>query len=164
MIKVRQSGHHDVDIREIVHSLNFSEEHYPVPVIQGEVAFTTAAPAFPATNIWGALAVDRNEFRRIVPDRRWYLYAAGLVHPHDANTATVALQYLDNSGTLTSIGTVTQAGNAYVKRVMGPFDLFTVVNNTEAIPVIALTAQKSAGANGSLFGWTMWVRYLSSTA
>ena len=110
----------------------------------------------------GAYAVDRSIFRERLPDDRWWVYAAGWVDPKDANTATISLRYEKDDGTTILLGSVTQARAGRVKKSMGPFDVFGTasVPAGETIPIIRLGAQKSAGIDGELDGWTIWVRLL----
>jgi hypothetical protein len=161
MIKVVHTGQVAEDTRRIIHALNFSEAiHAVTPSL---AAFSTGAPALGA-NLVGGLVVDRSIFRTVLPDARWFVYAAGLVNPGDGNTATVALQYVKDTGVLVMLGSATAVGAGWAKLSMGPFDVFGTagVPAGETIPAIVMTAQKNAGVNGTLSAWTIWTRFLAS--
>jgi hypothetical protein len=115
--------------------------------------------------VFGGLAVDREVFRRRLPDYRWYVYAAGLVDPRDANTATLELVYHLDDNTLVSLGSITQAGAGMVKRELGPFDVFNTpgVPAGETIPIVRLRATKTAGVPGEVVAWVIWNRFLAYT-
>ena len=121
-----------------------------------------AATFSTAGKLFDGYAVNRSVFRELLPDHRWYLYAAGLVNPNDANTATISLRYQKYDTTTVTLGSVTQAGSGLVKKSMGPFDLFAVggVPMTETVVVIRLNAQKSAGVDGTIECWNIWLRLL----
>lgn len=119
--------------------------------------FTTSGKYF------GGLAVDRSVFRRLLPDYRWYVYAAGLVNPGDANVATLSLRYQrDSTSTFDTLGSETFTGAGLVKFEMGPYDVFGTagVPAGETIPIIRFHAAKDAGADGEVAAVTGWVRYL----
>lgn len=119
-------------------------------------AFGTAGTTF------GGFVIDRETFRRLLPDDRWVLYAAGFVNPNDGNTATISLVYQKNDGTLVTLpGAITQSGGGLIKRVMGPVDLYASPGvPAENIPVVRIHAAKNAGVDGELFSWTLWLRLL----
>jgi hypothetical protein len=116
--------------------------------------------------LFGGVAVDRDTFRRRLPDARWLAYAAGWVDPGDANTATISLRYEKDDGTTVLLGSVTQAGAGRVKKLIGPVDVFGTggVPAGEAVPMVRIAAQKAAGVNGTLENWTLWIRYLAPKA
>lgn len=117
-----------------------------------------------AGRILGGWSVDRSVFRQRLPDARWYVYAAGLVNPGDANTATLTLRYVKDDGTTVTLGTNASTGATLQKRVMGPFSLFGTggVPAGETVVVIELHGVKSAGVDGTARHWTCWTRYLPS--
>lgn len=112
---------------------------------------------------FGGVAVDRSVFRELLPDHRWYLYAAGMVSAGDTNTATISLRYVKDDATTVTLGdTATHSTATLTKKELGPIDLFAEagVPNTENIVVVALHAIKASGANGTLGPWTLWLRLL----
>ena len=114
--------------------------------------------------LFDAVTVDRSVFRKLLPDARWFAYGSGWVNPGDANTATVELCYEKDDGTIVVLGSVTQAGAGLVKKQLGPFDVFATagVPAGETIPSLRLRGAKTAGANGDLANWTVWLRLLPS--
>lgn len=162
MIKVVQTGNPLEDVRRLAHSVNFSEAILAFPAVGSVEAFTTAAPTL-VVNSFGGVAVDRSVFRRLLPDARWAIYAAGYLETNDGSNATVGLAYQTDAGALVSLGTVT-VSTPGGKFALGPFDLFGTggVPNTETVPIIRLTAQKAAGVNGEIMASCVWVRYLPS--
>lgn len=114
---------------------------------------------------FGGFAVDRSVFRRLLPDYKWYLYAAGLVSAGDTNTATIKLIYVeDTTGTTHDLGSVTHNTASVVKKALGPIDLFAAagVPNDEDVVVVRLYAEKDAGVDGTVDTWTVWLRLLPS--
>lgn len=117
--------------------------------------FTTTGKTF------GGLSLDRTVFRKLLPDARWMVYAAGWVNPNDANTATISLVYEKDDGSQVTLGSTTQAGSGKVKKGLGPFDVFgTAGVPAEAIAVVRLMAQKTAGVDGTAEAWTMGYHFL----
>lgn len=119
-------------------------------------AFGTSGTAF------GGGSIDRSVFRTLLPDWKWYVYAAGRVNAGDTNVATVFLQQLEDDGTVNTLGSVTHNTATTTKKAMGPFDLFATagVPNTEDIVTLRLFAQKDTGADGAVTDWTIWLRLL----
>lgn len=119
--------------------------------------FTTAGTTY------GGFAVERDVFRRRLPDDRWYVYAAGLIDPRDANVATAELVYHKDDNTLVSLVSDTATGAGTVKLALGPVDLFAAaIPAGEAIPVVRLRFTKNAGVDGECLVWTIWTRFLAS--
>ncbi len=111
---------------------------------------------------FGAIAVDRAVFRRLLPDARWLVYAAGWCDPGDGNDAIVELIYERDDESVVVLGAATFSGAGRSKRLLGPVDLFATsgVPAGEAVPMIRLRARKTAGLDGSLDGWVAWLRLL----
>lgn len=119
-------------------------------------------PTFGTTpRLFGGYMVDRAEVRRLIPDARWFVYAAGWVDPKDGSTATVEIVYEKDDGSVVVLGSVTQAGAGRVKVKMGPFDVFAVagVPGGEEIPSLRLRASKDGGVNGEVDGWCLRLRF-----
>lgn len=119
-----------------------------------------------AGRTFGGLSVDRSVFRELLPDARWYVYAAGMVDPGDGNVATLSLIYVeDTTGTTHTLGSTTKTGAGLVKFDMGPFDVFGTsgVPAGEDVPVIQFKAAKDAGVDGTVSAVTLWVRFLPAT-
>jgi len=113
--------------------------------------------------LFGGVAVDRTVFRELLPDHRWYAYAAGLVDPGDANIATLSLVYVENTTSTThTLGSTTKTGAGQVKFTLGPFDVFGTagVPAGEDVPVVRFKAIKDAGVDGAVEAVTLWLRYL----
>lgn len=110
----------------------------------------------------GGLTIDRVTFRELLPDYKWYVYAAGLVNPGDANVATLDLRYTKDDITTVVLGSTTATGAAWAKFSLGPFDVFgtATVPNTESIACVRFTAVKDAGATGSVQAVCIWTRFL----
>lgn len=121
-------------------------------------------PTFDTTGqTFGGLVIDRSVFRELLPDWKWYLYAAGTVSAGDTNTATISLRYVKDDATTVTLGdTATHNTATSTKKELGPIDLFAEagVPATENIVVVALHAVKDTGANGTLGPWTLWLRLL----
>lgn len=132
------------------------------PVLHPVTAGVPVATFDTSTTVLGGLSIDRFTFRELLPDRRWYVYAAGLVNPADANTATLALVYVKDDMTTVSLGSTTKAGAGWVKFALGPFDVFgtATVPAAESIACVRFTAVKSAGAAGSVEAVCIWTRFL----
>jgi hypothetical protein len=111
---------------------------------------------------YGGFAVDRAVFRRLLPDDRWLVYAAGLLSAGDANTATARLVYQKDNGTQIALGMATTTGSTEVKSRIGPVDLFGTagVPAGEDVPVIRMQFQKDAGVDGTCLAWNIWLRFL----
>lgn len=124
----------------------------------------TGAPAeeFSGWTAYGGLTIDRSVFRELLPDYKWYVYAAGLVDPGDANTATIGLDYTKDNMVSVSLGSTTKSGSGWVKFSMGPFDVFGTsgVPTTETVACVRLSAQKSGGTSGYLDAVCIWTRFL----
>ena len=161
MIPVIQTGNVPADIRNLTRSITFSEDVLAFPAVGSVETFTTTAPVL-GTNTFGGVAVDRSVFRKLLKDDRWLIYAAGWVDLNDGNGGTIGLQYVTNAGALVSLGTI-GVGGAAGKFAMGPFEVFTGGVPFETIPLIVLTAQKTAGVAGELTCCVIWVRYLPSS-
>jgi hypothetical protein len=161
--RIVSSGNDRDDLRRVVQTLNFSE--YIVPVTAIGSPETLAA----ATAHYGGVAVDRDVFRRLLPDDRWLVYAAGEVEPPAAGTATLALVYDtgDHTGGVatpgaTVLGAIAAIGPGGVNRkvLLGPFDVFTPLGTqapTERIPIVRLRCVSTA-ASTILQAWTIWLR------
>lgn len=169
MIPVIQTADTMETLRRVVHSINFSEDVFAFPIIPVKTAFMTAAPSvLTGTNAWVGVAVDRATFRKRLKDKRWALYAAGALDNGDANGTTLTLVYVKDDGSLVTLGTPTTVpgGAGFQKIMLGPVDVFgsAGVPAGESVPMLGLTAQKAAGANGALTGWCLWLRLLPPTA
>lgn len=161
MIKVVQTSDPLDDTRRLIHSVNYSEVIRVVSVVDKEEVFGLAPGV-----VYGGLAVDRSVFRMLQPDARWLVYGAGWVNPTDgANGVTITIQYeTDAPGTVVVLGTLAvPAGVAYVKRALGPFDIFNTatVPQGETIPIITLKATKLTAGTGELRDWCLWFRFLA---
>lgn len=168
MIPVIQSGRADEDLRRVIHSINFSEDVLAFPMIPVAQGFSTDMPttAFGGVNLWIGCSVDRSIFRERLKDSRWAVYAAGIVDTVDANAAVLGLVYVTDAGVIVPLGGIgILAGPGFAKAQMGPFDVFGTagVPPNEVIPMLGMTAQKTAGGNGALLGWTLWIRFLPPT-
>lgn len=121
-------------------------------------------PTFSSSGrVFGGLSVDRSVFRTLLPDAKWYVYAAGMVDPGDANVATLSLRYVENTtGTTHTLGSTTATGAGLVKFTLGPLDVFGTggVPGGENVPVLQFHAVKDAGADGTVQAVTLWLRFL----
>jgi len=164
MIKVMETGDARQDTRRLIHSVNYSEE-IRVVAVQDPVSPVAVAATFLGDSYSTmGLAVDRSVFRRLQPDARWLVYAAGFADPGDANILTIDLVYQSAAVGLILLGSTTRTGAGFVKVGFGPFDVFTPggpVAPTEAIPIIRLGARKNVGATGALAVWNIWLRLLA---
>jgi|SRR5215469_10722215 len=160
MIKVTQHGTVEERLRKLEHSVNFSEWIHAFPCADQATAIVTGGGSF----FFGGIAVDRSVFRKLLPDARWLVYAAGLAAAGDANPLTVALSYRSDGGGVTTLGSTTTSVAALTKVSLGPFDVFATggVPAGETIPVIRLFASKGVGANGSIVAWNIWLRLLAN--
>ncbi len=157
--KLVQTGDARDTLRRVVHASNFS------PVV-------LAFPLGPApetvidinVNDLGAISVDRAVFRRLLPDDRWYVYAAGRVDPSDNDGVTVELAYVKDDNTAVVLGGATWTGAGMLKKALGPFDLFGTVGvpRTENIVVVRLQATKLVASTAEMRDWTLWLRLLPS--
>ena len=118
--------------------------------------FTTAGRTL------GGLLIDRAEFRPRLADARWFVYAAGWVDPMDVNVATISIRYELDNKTQIVLGSVTASGAGFVKKAMGPFDMFATagVPAGETIVALRLHAIKDLGVDGQIEAWTLYVRFL----
>jgi hypothetical protein len=160
VIPVSSTSSLEERVRRIEHSINYSEVDLPFPALTGPALDVVAGA--PAGS--GGIAVDRSIFRRLLPDARWVVYAAGLVNPQDANIATVSLVYTTDAIANVTLGSVTATGAGFSKKSMGPFDVFGTggVPAGETIPVIRLVMSKNAGTDALFQTWTIWLRLLAN--
>lgn len=159
MIKVAPIGTTQDRVRRLEHAINFSPLELPFPAVGQEVTV-----AGPGTTTFGGLSVDRSVFRQLLPDDRWLIYAAGWLDPGDANGAMISLAYQKDNAIFVPLGSSTFVGAGYLKRTLGPFDLFATagVPPGEQIPVVRFACQKLVGGNAFVNTWTVWARFLSS--
>lgn len=157
MIPVHPTGDLARDTRDIIHSINHSETVLPLSIAPGSTAIVSGAAAVTL----GGCHVDRTVFRKLLPDDRWLIYAAGEVNPGDGNALTITLRYSAANGTLTTLGTIGPTGAGVTKVAMGPFDVFATVPPTDPIPGFVLQAAKAAGVNGTAARWCLWLRLLT---
>lgn len=164
MIKVVQThANPEETLRRLVHAANFSEENRGFVAIGAVVTVTFVGGA----QAFGGCTVDRRVFRKLLPDDRWYIYAAGIVNPTDANGVTIDLEYIPGSsgaaiGAALLLGTATYVGAGAIKQTLGPFDLYATASKADDTPVIRLKATKLVGATCTLSNWNVWVRFLPS--
>jgi len=159
MIKVVRTSDPLDDTRRLIHSINYSEAIHVVSVVFQAQAIPLAPGA-----MYGGLAVDRSVFRKLMPDARWLVYAAGWINPLDAAGGTVEIVYEKDNAAVVVLGTTAMPGAAgLVKMAVGPFDVFNTatVPQTEIIPIITLKATKAGGVPGALRNWCMWFRFLA---
>lgn len=159
MIKVQRSDDEKENVRQAIHSINFSPEVLPFCAITG-----TETVAFGAPQVFGGCAVDRTRFRTRLPDDRWIITAYGVVGPGDVNGVDLDLVYTTDAIATVSLGGATFTGGAPLKGSLGPFDLFATpgVPQGETIPIVALRATKKVGGNATLAQWCIWIEFLPS--
>ena len=111
---------------------------------------------------FGGLAIDRVTFRELLPDYKWYVYAAGIVYPGDTNTATLTLAYQKDDATYVSLGTTTKTGASWSKFTIGPLDVFATasVPSTESVVIVRFQAAKNTGVDGLVEAVCIWTRFL----
>jgi hypothetical protein len=159
MIKLTSQGTVEERLRHLEHSVNYSEWIQAFPCADAQASVVVGAPV-----ILGGIAVDRSIFRKLLPDARWLVYAAGFAAANDANTLSMSLVYQLDNTTLQQLGVVSTTTAGFIKLSMGPFDVFATggVPAGETIPVIRLRGIKVAGANGSFVAWNIWLRLLAN--
>lgn len=158
--KVADTGQPVEDLRRIIRAINFAEHIVPFSAVGSQ----EAVPVGPAV-LFGGITVDRFTFRKLLPDSRWLVYAAGLALSGDANPLTLSLVYEADNLALTQLDPVatTVTSVAAVKTTLGPFDLFATAGlpaPAETIAIIRLRAAKAAGAAGAVEAWSLWLRLL----
>src|SRR5439155_16507091 len=117
--KLMPSRDHVDDLHRVMVALNFSETILACPcALAPETVIDTTV-----TDL-GGVSVDRSVFRKVLPDHRWLVYAAGRVDPRDADGVIIALAYVEDDSTAVSLGSVTLTGAGFVKQTLGPFDVF----------------------------------------
>lgn len=124
-------------------------------------------PTFGASpRLFGGFAVDRSYFRKLLPDLRWVLRAAGIVTPGDANGALLELGYVNDSNVFFPItaADTTVTGASAQKFTIGPALLFNPTDGyalNEVIPVVRLRGTKATGVDATITLATIWLEQQS---
>ena len=144
------------DQRRMTEAINRPEVALSWPAIVEE----TNIPSGAAPMGFGACIMDRSVFRTVLPDFKWYVYAAGLADPGDGNNLHIALVYIKDDTTAVVLGTGTFSGAGMAKRSIGPFDVFATagVPPGETLPLIRVAVDKVSGTAATVDAWAIMLR------